>query len=80
MRVQEVLRFRSCTLPLYHPYPSGRLPLYRLYELWSVLLAYRVAKGHVSASLDVPTHSLEYELPRTHLLGTSVNRHKRKGP
>jgi hypothetical protein len=48
--------------------------------LWSVLLAYRVAKGHVSASLDVPTHSLEYELPRTHLLGTSVNRPKRKGP
>jgi hypothetical protein len=30
-------------------------------------------KGHISTSEDVPMHSLAYRLPRTPLLGTSVN-------
>jgi hypothetical protein len=57
--------FGSCVLPLYLPHPPRRLPIYRLYGLWSVLPAHSVAKGHVSTSLGVPTHYLEYELPRT---------------
>src|SRR5215212_10503562 len=38
------------------------------------LAAHDVVKGDISTSEDVPMHSLGYELPRIHLLGTSVNR------
>jgi hypothetical protein len=53
-------------LSLYHPYPSGRLPLYRLYEWWSVLPAHDVAKGHVSTPEEVPLYTPSHTNFREH--------------
>jgi len=55
---RPLLCFGSCTLSLYRPYPSRRIPIHRLYRSCSVLCAQDVLKGRISMPEDVPTYPL----------------------